>query len=210
MASSNTMELNSILEEARSRKNAAQKKPAQSTAKSAPKATAQRTASAKKVRSFEDDFVLTDDEYVEIRPTAKKTPAKTASKQQAKPKKKTGLIVTLSIVGVVLLAAIGGLTFFLNSGKSAEGPNGILADNIYVNGTAIGGMTVDQARQTLAGVEKNLAAGIKVDIKADEKTFTYTGDKFSCTFNTDEILSQAKSYSEEKGLKTGKQEYNLK
>lgn len=215
---SSTMELNSILEEARSRKNGstpAKKTPAQrgasgsaSSAKSAPR----KTAPAQ--RSFNDDFIITDDggDRAPVKKASRPAPsAKSASGKKSAPgkKKKTGLIVTLCIVGVLLIAGIGGLTLYLTSG-SGTGPQSTFSDNVYVNGKSLKGLTMDQARALMADVENSLADGIKIELKAGDKTFNYTKDDFQYTFDTEAVLAQAKTYSEEKGIKTEDKNFEIK
>ena len=215
---SNTMELNSILDEAPSRKNGtaakapAKKAPAQTRqAQPARKpAAANRSAAA---RNFNDDFIFTDDNGRAVAPPRNNThPAKGHQpKPQAKPKKKskTGLIVTLSIIGILLVAGAAGLLFYLNSG-SGTGPESTFSDNVYVNGKSLKDLTMDQAKALAADVENDLANGIKIDGKAGAKTYSYTKDDFEYSFDTDAVLAEAKTYSEEKGIKTEKKEYEIK
>ena len=204
---SNTMELNSILDEARSRKNGSAisaKKPSASRQQSAP---ARRPAAQ---RSLNDDFVFIDDNGRAVDPRA------TASQRsgyapQSKPKKKkkTGLIVTLIVVGVLLIAGGAGLTMYLTSG-SGTGPQSTFSDNVYINGKSMKELTMDQAKQVMKGVEDELANGIKVDVKAGDKTYNYTKKDFKYSFDTDKVLAEAKAYSEEKGIKTEDKNYEIK
>jgi vancomycin resistance protein YoaR len=208
---SNTMELNTILDEARSRKNGSAisaktpaKKPAASHRQSAP---AKRPAAQ---RSLNDDFVFIDDNgrAVDPRGAAVKRPAP-AQKQQPKKKKKTGLIVTLVIVGVLLIAGGAGLTMYLTSG-SGTGPQSTFSDNVYINGKSMKDLTMDQAKEVMKGVEDELAGGIKVDVKAGDKTYNYTKKDFKYSFDTEKVLAEAKAYSEEKGIKTEDKNYEIK
>ena len=185
---SNTMEINSILEEARSRNQAA----------AAPK-TAPKPASNAPTRRR-----VVDEEYVDISRSAS---LRSDNKAQAKPKKsKKPLIITLVVVLVVILAGVGGFTWFSyqNSGSST-----IVAKNVTVNGVDIGGKTMDEARKALAGIEESLASGIKVDVKAGDKTLNLTKDDFKYTFNTDEIFNQIKAFSEEKSLSKEAKSYEI-
>ena len=191
---SNTQEINSILEEAR--KNRAPQQPKKPTPKKeAPKQT--KAPAATKVIA-DDGFIITDDG---------KSPSKGRA-PQPKPKKKkkgkAGLIVALSILGVIILAAAGGFTWYMLSGSST------MADNVSVNGVSLAGMTYAQAKAALAPVENSLADGIKVEVKGPaDKAVTLTKDDFSYSFDTDQILKQAQEYSEQKGLKRGEQTYTL-
>ena len=191
---SNTMELNSILDEARSRKNGSAisaKAPAKKTAApSRQSAPAKRSAAQ---RSLHDDFVFIDDDgrAVDPRQTSAKRPA-AAQKQQPKKKKKTGLIITLVIVGVLLIAGGAGLTMYLTSG-SGTGPQSTFSDNVYINGKSMKDLTMDQAKEVMKGVEDELANGIKVDVKAGDKTYNYTKKDFKYSFDTEKVLAEAKA-----------------
>ena len=213
---SNTMELDSILAEARNRKggSSAQKAPARggkggSPAQKAParngQAPARKAAPAKQQRSFNDDFIVTDDYDMPAKKKANggKKPA------SSKKKKKTGLIVAICIISILLVAAAGGLTLYLFSG-SGTGPDSTFSDNVYVNGKSLKDMTMGQAKALMKGVEDEMANGIKIDVKAGDKTYNYTKDDFKYSFDTDKVLSEAKAYSEEKGIKTEDKNYEIK
>lgn len=190
---SNTMEINSILEEARSRNQAAQK---QSAPKSAP-TSAPRTSGTTRRKAD-------DDEYVDI---SKSASLRSAPQTQAKPKKsKKPLVITLVVILVLVLAGVGGFTWFSyqNSGSST-----IVAKDVTVNGVDIGGKTMDEARKALSGIEESLANGIKVDVKAGDKTLSLTKDDFKYSFNTDEIFNQIKAFSEEKSLSKEAKSYEI-
>lgn len=203
---SNTMELDSILAEARSRKSGAS---ASSRGKSAVgQASPVRKAAPAQARSLNDDFIFTDDGNNSARQTAAPHPA--ASYQQPKKKKKkTGLIVAICIISVLIIAAAGGLTLYLTSG-SGTGPDSTFSDNVYVNGKSLKDMTMDQARALMKGVEEEMANGIKIQVKAGDKTYDYTKNDFKYSFDTEKVLGEAKAYSEEKGLKTEDQNYEIK
>ena len=197
-----TMELNSILAEARSRKSGT---PAKSGAgkQSAPA----RKAAPARVNNFNDNFVITDDDDRPVRPQVKNSrPA--PAKQQPKKKKKTGLIVAICIVSILLVAAVGGLTLYLFSG-SGTGPDSTFSDNVYVNGRSLKDLTMGQAKTLMKGVEDELADGIKIEVKAGDKSYSYTKDDFNYSFDTDQVLSEAKTYSEEKGIKTEDKNYEI-
>ena len=209
---SNTMELDSILEEARNRKNGTAAAKSASRTASAPKPVSRPQQNAKAAqarRSFNDDFVLTDDDKQPASAYAVYNDQDYDDYEERPRKSKTGLIVALCIVGVILLAGIGGLVMYLNSG-SQPGPSGTFSDNVYVNGKSLKGLTLDEARALMAPVEKELADQIKTTVKAGDKSFDLTKNDFKVSFNTEDVLAQAKKYSEEKGIKTSQQNYEIK
>ena len=129
--------------------------------------------------------------------------------KKKKKKKKTALIVTLSIVGIILVAALGAFALYMFSG-SGTGPESTFSDNVYVNGKSLKDLTMEEAKTLMKTVESELAAGIKVDVKAGDKTYHYTKDDFKYTFDTEAVLNEAKAYSEEKGIKTEDKNYEIK
>ncbi|MBQ9472676.1 MAG: hypothetical protein IJU73_05975, partial [Ruminococcus sp.] len=209
---SDTKELDSILAEIRGRNSASTAGTRRASSESKPKSSISR----KNVEyldadeSLKDSYVFTDEGYTEIVPTQKKSAKKKAQAQpEYQPKKKKGkggLIAAACIIGVLAIAAIAGVTIYLNSG-SGTGTESTFSDNVFVNGIPLMDMTMEDARKAMSKVEQDLAGGIKITVKAGDKTFDYGKDAFKYTFNTDEILSQAKAYSEEKGIKTEPQEY---
>ena len=142
---SNTQEINAILEE--TRKYREPKQPVVDTAQKTQ--TARQPEPEPEIAAVDEDFVILDDKAT-----------KKAKAPQPKPKKKkgkAGLIVALSILGVIILAAAGGFTWYMLSGSST------MADNVSVNGVSLAGMTYEQAKQALAPVEASLADSIKVE-----------------------------------------------
>ena len=190
---SNTMELDTILAEARKRKggSAASSKSAsgQRSSGSSSKPAKSNISRSKPVyletdSAFNDNFVLTDDDYTEYAPKPEKAPAAKKpqpkqAKQPPKPakKKRTGLWVTLCIVLVLLVAGIAGVTMYLNSG-SGTGPESTFSDNVYINGKPMKDLTMDQARQAMASVEQELANGIKITVKAGDRRAGFV--RFRC------------------------------
>jgi len=131
-------------------------------------------------------------------------PAK-GSKQKAKTgkkKKKGPLIAVLVILGVLLLGG-GCFTWYMLSGSST------FASNITVSGVSIAGMDTEEAKKALASVENRLADEIRIEVSAGDKKITLTKDDFKYSFNTDELLSDAKEYSEQKGFKSGDRTYDI-
>lgn len=191
---SNTMELNSILEEAKkSRMNSSSDNKPQTNLKETERATA----------DLGDNFVIIDDEneYTDITNATVNSNSKKEKSKKGNKKKK---MITLGIIGgVVLVVLLAGVCWYILSGSNN------FASNIYVNGISIGGMSKDEAKKVLAAEEAKLADAIAIDVTAGEKTVKLTKGDFKYTFNTDKILDDALEYSKEKGLKTGEKSYTI-
>ena len=197
-----TMEINSILEEARRNRSGATA-PQQKTTTGQKKTTTQKpnqnvakTQVVKKTvnnSSFNDSFVVYDD-----------APKSSNSKKnkKAKKSKKGGVIVAVVLLLLVVLGA-GGFCAHKYLGDFAY------ANNIYVNGVAIGGMSEQEAKQALTAQEKALESEINVVVNVQEKSSTFTKDDFEYTFNTDEVLKEAKQYTKDNFIPQGKQEYTI-
>lgn len=194
---SNTMIIDSILEEARNRNNP--EATPQAKANDAARTATPRPAA----RAADPAPRAADDDYIYIGEDGSYDGAPRPRTQQPKKKKKTGVAVLLVILGVILLAGIGGFTWYMLSGSST------FAANVYVSGVSLKGMNTAQAKEALAGVENSLADEIKIAVKAGDKTVNLTKDDFRYQFNTDEILRQAQEYSEQKGFKNGTQSYDI-
>ncbi len=209
---SNTMELDSILAEARNRRGGS---PAPSQAPTGADANTRQAAVS---RHLNDDFIVVDDDRPDQPYQAPSANNPRSSyddyddvpmPKKKKKKKKTALIVTLSIVGIILVAALGAFALYMFSG-SGTGPESTFSDNVYVNGKSLKDLTMEEAKTLMKTVESELAAGIKVDVKAGDKTYHYTKDDFKYTFDTEAVLNEAKAYSEEKGIKNEDKNYEIK
>ena len=211
------MELDSILAEARTRRMGSS---APSNAPKRPDVTprqeAPRQASVAPSRQLNDDFIVVDDGRADApyqgRPEKNPRPSYDYDDYDAprpKKKKKTGLIVALCIIGIVLIAGLAAFGLYMFSG-SGTGPESTFSDNVYVNGKSLKDLTMDEAKTMMKSVEDELAAGIKVEVKAGDKTYTYTKNDFKYSFDTESVLNEAKAYSEEKGIKTEDKNYEIK
>lgn len=196
---SNTMEINSILEEARAR-----------SAQNAAKPSDYPTAVYNRVSDFSEE--MTDinapkddngDGFVFIDEDGSYRPSDTAKKKAKKNAKKNKMVLFV-VLGVVLLAAIGGFTWYMLSGNATT-----FADNVYISGVSLGGKNMAEAREAMKSVEQDLADQIRIDVTAGDNKITLTKDDLSYSFNTEEVLAQAKAYSEQKGLKSGTREYEV-
>lgn len=128
-----------------------------------------------------------------------------------KPKRKKALLIGLI---AVLVAAIGfggvGLgNCIYRYLYESTGSISIVADDIYVNDVAIGGMTMEEARGVMADIENDMAAQVKVDVKIGKKTQHLTQKEFPCSFDTDAVFEEIKAYSAEKGFDKEEQRYRI-
>ena len=192
---SDTGELESILAEARSRnRQASAQSPSRPAAK---RAAAPRPAA---VQSAPDDSFVMVDENGRISSAAPAEEDYAPAKRSKKP-----LIVAIVVILAVLLAASAGVTWYMMSGTK-EG----FADNISISGVQVAGMSTNQAKAALADVESKLAEKIAYEVIVGETKINLTKDDFEYSFNTDDILREAKEYSEKRGIKTGTVTYEIK
>lgn len=133
-------------------------------------------------------------------------PKKKVSKKSNKKNNKKGKIALLIGIGVVAIALIGFLVwYFFLSGSSTK-----IANNIFVDGVELSGMTQKQAEDELKKHETKLEESIKINVQADDKAVELTKADFKYTFNTKDIMNEIVEYSKERGFKTEKKEYTIK
>ena len=192
---SNTMEIDAILEEARSRSGRRQD---ETVVFRPARAASEPVRSARTAAEADDSFVFVDEDgsYGDSRADRGKS---AENKKTKKP-----LIVAIVIICVLLLAAGGGLTWYLTSGSSN------FADNVTVSGVSLAGMNTQEAKAALAPVEQKLADEIAIEITSGDKKFTLTKNDLKCSFDTDSILADAAEYSAQKGIKSGDKSYDIK
>lgn len=190
---SDTMELNSILEEARKNRE-----------EDNTDTKANPDTSSNESENIGDNYVIINDEeeFTDIEEFSK-TGKKNKEKKQKAGNKKKKKITLLIIGGVLLLLILGGVCFYIFSGSNT------FANNVYVNGVSLAGMNKADAKKLLEKEEQKLADSINIDVIADKKSVKLTKQDFKYTFNTDSILDEALEYSKEKGLKTGEKEYTI-
>lgn len=133
-----------------------------------------------------------------------------------KPQKKSILKKALIVVAVLAVAVViagGGILlsdmiyqYLYNS----TGSSSTVADNVYVNDTDIGGMSMDEARDALTEIETAMASQVKVDVKIGDKSRQLTQKEFPCSFDTDAVFEKIKAFSEEKGFDKAEQHYEIK
>lgn len=135
----------------------------------------------------------------------------TEKEKSAKSKLKKLLTAVLIAVLIAVIGVGGwGLSYCIYQYMyESTGSNSIVADDIYVNDVALGGMTMDEAREAIAGIEEEMAAQVKVDVTAGDQTLHLTKEEFPCSFDSDEIFEQIREYSAEKGFDKEEQRYQI-
>lgn len=192
----NTMEIDSIIREAKSSPDAQPVNGVDtknSTANNAPASARYQSPSA----DVSDSFVIYDD-YA-----GGSTEKKTKGGKKTSSKGKKAAILTSVIIGVV--AVIGVACFCLYNVFA----DFTYASNIYVNDIAIGGLSEGEARDLLNKEEQKLAQNINIQVKADQKTVVLTKDDFDYSFDTEDVLSKAYDYTKNTTIKTGEQRFNI-
>ena len=123
--------------------------------------------------------------------------------QKGKKGKKSGLTIAVIVAVIVFLCSAGfcAYTFLLSDFEYAS--------NVYVNDICIGGMSEREAEELLAAEETKLLNSININVTAADKSTTLTKADIECTFNTDDVLSQAKQYSEDNLIPKGEQKYYI-
>ena len=199
--SSDTMEINSILEEAR--RNNSLSSSNRSSASSARNAGQPRRSSAPAYAQRWKD----DSGYVDINSHSSFDVEDQDEQDYDKPKKsKKPLVITIVVILVLVLVGGGGFTWYL---YQKSGSSSVVSDNVYVNDVNIGGLTMKEAEDKLSSIEDQVADGIKVHVKAGDKDFNLTKKDFKYTFNTAQILDDIKEYSAEKSLNKGEKHFEL-
>ncbi len=199
--SSDTMEINSILEEAR--RNNSLSSSNRSSASSARNGGQPRRSSAPAYAQRWKD----ESGYVDINSRSSFDVEDQDEQDYNKPKKsKKPLVITIVVILVLVLVGGGGFTWYL---YQKSGSSSVVSDNVYVNDVNIGGLTMKEAEDKLSSIEDQVADGIKVHVKAGDKDFNLTKKDFKYTFNTAEILDDIKEYSAEKSLNKGEKHFEL-
>ena len=133
------------------------------------------------------------------------------TEKSAKSKLKKPLTAVLIAVLIAVIGVGGwGLSYCIYQYMyESTGSNSIVADDIYVNDVALGGMTMDEAREAITGIEEEMAAQVKVDVTAGDQTLHLTEEEFPCSFDSDEVFEQIREYSAEKGFDKEEQRYQI-
>lgn len=187
-----TRELNSILDEARrNRENGFNVDSRTST----PRSVITR-------RNFDDDFVLYTDEEVTV-PANKQQPKKdnkmksnnkkSQNNKKGVNKKAVALIVMVSILFVALVT----FAVYKTVGDFKY------ADNVYINGVCVGGMSQRDAKKAVQEHQKNIENNIKITVEADGNNIVLTNADLDFSFDIDAALNEAKEYTKSAVIKSG-------
>ena len=182
---SNTMELNSILQEAHELRSGSEGRPVSRYTRGAQDYhdPPESDVTAAEAPDNGDGFVFFED-------GASDSDRHPRSGNHPDGKSKKPMLIALIIVGAILLAGIVGVIIWKTASPSAE-PVVNVAENVIVNGVNVGGMELDDAMAALAPVEAKLADAIRIEVAAGEKKITLSKEDFTYSFNTEEVLKKA-------------------
>ena len=141
-----------------------------------------------------------------------KAKKKAKEKVEDQPKTSKKPFIVLLVVALVAVIAVGGVGLGYCVYKylyESTGSLTIVADEVYVNDIAVGGMTMDEAREVMTGIENDLASQVKVEIIAGEKKYRLTKKDFPCSFDTEQIFEKIKEHSAEKSFDKEEQHYQI-
>ncbi len=108
----------------------------------------------------------------------------------------TSIVLAIAITaGVLFATGVFSELFYHPEGSvvNDDGDFTYLSD-MSVSGIDISGKTVSEAKQLIEAQSKKLIAPFNLTVTVADKTYSYTQDNFTYTFNTDEVLEKAKTY----------------
>lgn len=181
----NTMEIDSIIKEARTYRMNGEQNAAQAENELQDISNAQ----------FEDAFVIYDEE--------KQTKKQKKEKKPLDPKKKKKAILISVIAGVAVLLCIAGFCIYSVLTEFTY------PDYVYVNDVALGGLTKSEAKQLLETEEQKMSDNINIVVEAQDKNTVLKKDNLTYTFTTDEVLEQAHDFVKENTFNTKEQKFTL-
>lgn len=144
--------------------------------------------------NFQENFVIYDDEVKNNKKN--NTPKKNNSK--------TSVVIITVVCALLVVLVIAGFCIFKMQSDSFK-----YADNLYINGINISGMTEDEAREELKLIETKLANSIRINVNAGTESVTLTKNDFNYTFTTEDVLGQAKRYTEQTKDTTKQQNFAI-
>ena len=187
-----TMELDSILDEARRNREKGF-------------GVTERKVEKKPVvtrRNFDDDFVLyTDDDRTVVaeEPSVNKSKQQKSKKMDVKKPVNKKAIAIIAIVSILFVSLVA-FAVFKAFGQFKY------ADNIYINGVSIGGMTEKQAKDAVMAEQGEFNSNVEITVQAEGKTVVLTNKDLEFYYDIDAALNEAKEYSKGAGLKNGQKD----
>ena len=142
----------------------------------------------------------------QMRETDTDQPDQPDRKKSKKPLVIGGIVVLAVIIGAAGLWLGNCIYQYLYESTASLT---IVSDDVYVNDLNVGGLTMEEARRKMTGIENELAAKVKVDITFGEKKRQLTKEEIPCSFDTDEIFEKIKAFSAEKGFDKGEQHFEI-
>ena len=210
-----TMELNSILAEARTRQyNPSSRKSEGSYAYTGDDLSRGTTVEpdAQAYDAYDqDNFVYVDEKGK----AADSVESYYPGDEYYSGRSKKPLIITLVIIGVLLIGGIiGFIAWKMSSPAEQPLPEGEITQHIVISGVDVGGMNAMQAKNALAPVENKLADSISFEVACGDKKVVLTKDDVKYSFNTDDVLrdilgSAAASSSKDASTAAPSQEIKL-
>lgn len=108
----------------------------------------------------------------------------------------TSIVLAIAIVVGTLFATGVFADLFYHPEGSVVNDNGDFTylSDMSVSGIDISGKTYSEAKQLLESQSKKFITPFELTVTAADKTYNYTQDNFTYTFNIDEVLENAKNY----------------
>lgn len=147
-------------------------------------------------KNVDEDFIIYDDDIKNAKKAQK-------AKKPKNPKSKKKAVWITVICALVLVLFAAGFCVYKLYGEFEY------ANNIYVNGVNIGGMSQFEAKRALKAEEQKLADAIRIEVTAEQNSVTLTKDDLDYTFTTDDVLEQAKQYTEDTLVTAGDKEFKI-
>lgn len=111
--------------------------------------------------------------------------------------KKTGNKLVTWAAGITAVLALAGMIYILRTKALNEKYDALLGvdtfyEGVYVDDIALGGMTMQEARQQIEALQQGQLSNVKVAVKwKDEERYEYTAQDVDVSFDTDGILQRA-------------------
>ena len=130
-------------------------------------------------------------------------------------KKRQSIGIFLVAVGIIFAAVLFGTG---NSVFAKEKADTLLPGNVYIGEVAVGGMTVEEAKEAVADYVKDIT-DVDVVLKAGEKSVTVKADELGLTWGNTKVAEEAanigksgnliKRYKDQKDLENENKIYDI-